>query len=74
VLAGQMLDAAKRSELAVRSMVHTMATIRESAQRIQPFSTVIEGVAFQTNIPSRMLRWSRSWPVRRNRWSSKSTK
>jgi methyl-accepting chemotaxis protein len=43
-------DVAARGGQAVRQVVHTMADITESSRRISDIITVIDGIAFQTNI------------------------
>ncbi|MBT9489352.1 MAG: chemotaxis protein [Rubrivivax sp.] len=49
-LAQQASDMARRGEGAVQGMVTTMAAITSSSNRIAEITSVIDGIAFQTNI------------------------
>ncbi|URI06602.1 methyl-accepting chemotaxis protein [Aquincola tertiaricarbonis] len=49
-LAGQATDVARRGGGAVQQVVSTMAEIRQSSGRIGDITSVIDGIAFQTNI------------------------
>jgi methyl-accepting chemotaxis protein len=49
-LAQQASDVAKRGAVAVQGMVTTMADITSSSNRIAEITSVIDGIAFQTNI------------------------
>ncbi|MFT5532679.1 MAG: methyl-accepting chemotaxis protein [Candidatus Paceibacteria bacterium] len=49
-LATSASDAARKGGIAVMEVVQTMASIRASAQKINDIISVIDGIAFQTNI------------------------
>ncbi len=49
-LAGNARDLAHAGNAAVQAMVQTMARISGSSERISDITTLIEGIAFQTNI------------------------
>ncbi|CAG9170564.1 hypothetical protein LMG23992_01645 [Cupriavidus laharis] len=49
-LAGNARDLADAGNAAVQAMVQTMARISGSSERISDITTLIEGIAFQTNI------------------------
>ena len=50
LLAGRAADSAGEGGEVVRQVVHTMESIRESSKKMSEIISVIDGIAFQTNI------------------------
>ncbi|GAB2863628.1 methyl-accepting chemotaxis protein [Pseudoduganella ginsengisoli] len=50
LLAQSASDVARKGGAVVAQVVHTMQSIKESAQKIADINSVIDGIAFQTNI------------------------
>ena len=81
-LATEASAAAERGGQVVSDAVHTMGAISQSSERITEIISVIDGIAFQTNIlalnaaveaaraPASRAVASRWWPARCARWPS----